>query len=230
MRANFFARHTVCTCPVLAPNARQSTCDVVPSVTCSGLDYVSHDDVLPYTNTSSDVFQHELFGQFFTPTLSQTSEEISPSPLSLLAHTHTHTHTYTHSITHCKMCILLVVASSRPFLSTLQMYIIHKAQYALLFPTHPYPYPTPTPLPPHSYPTLTPLLPHSYPTPTPPRPHSSEDPFVSPRDVLFNWRDQNKQCLALTDVHIETSGGIRVTVMPFYMGCRVRGGEGRNGG
>ena len=46
---------------------------------------------------------------------------------------------------------------------------------------------------------------------------------MSPRDVLFNWRDQNKQCLALTDVHIETSGGIRVTVMPFYMGCRVRG-------
>ena len=26
-------------------------------------------------------------------------------------------------------------------------------------------------------------------------------------------------------MHIETSGGIRVTVMPFYMGCRVRGGE-----
>ena len=24
-------------------------------------------------------------------------------------------------------------------------------------------------------------------------------------------------------MHIETSGGIRVTVMPFYMGCRVRG-------
>ena len=53
---------------------------------------------------------------------------------------------------------------------------------------------------------------------------------MSPRDVLFNWRDQNKQCLALTDVHIETSGGIRVTVMPFYMGCRVRGGEGEGRG
>ena len=48
---------------------------------------------------------------------------------------------------------------------------------------------------------------------------------MAPRDVLFSWRDQNKQCLALSDVHIETSGGIRVTVMPFYMGCRVRGGE-----
>ena len=71
--------------------------------------------------------------------------------------------------------------------------------------------------------SLSPLLPD-------PTSNSSEDPFVSPRDVLFNWRDQNKQCLALTDVHIETSGGIRVTVMPFYMGCRVRGGEGRDRG
>ena len=73
--------------------------------------------------------------------------------------------------------------------------------------------------------SLSPLLPD-------PTSNSSEDPFVSPRDVLFNWRDQNKQCLALTDVHIETSGGIRVTVMPFYMGCRVRGGvegEGEGG-
>ena len=134
-------------------------------------------------------------------------------PLSLPPHTHTrtHTHTYTHTQSHNLNCVhyictTLVVASSRPFLSSLHLYI-SKAQYALLFPTP------------------TPLLPHFYPIP-----HSSEDPFVSPRDVLFNWRDQNKQCLALTDVHIETSGGIRVTVMPFYMGCRVRGGEGRDRG
>ena len=29
-----------------------------------GLDYVSHDDILPYTSTSQDPFQHELFDQF----------------------------------------------------------------------------------------------------------------------------------------------------------------------
>ena len=127
------ARHTVCTCPVLAPNARQCTCDLVSSVTCSGLDYVSHDDVLPYTNTSSDVFQHELFGQFFTPTLSQTSEKMSPSPLSPSSRTHTHTHTHTVNCVHCAAS--LVVASSRPFLSSLHMYTISKAQYALFIPT-----------------------------------------------------------------------------------------------
>ena len=44
----------------------------------------------------------------------------------------------------------------------------------------------------------------------------------SPREVLFNWRSQNQHWLALTDVHIETTCGIRVTVMPFYMGSRVR--------
>ena len=31
-----------------------------------GLDYVSHDDILPYTSTSQDPFQHELFDQFLT--------------------------------------------------------------------------------------------------------------------------------------------------------------------
>ena len=30
----------------------------------AGLDYVSHDDILPYTSTSQDPFQHELFDQF----------------------------------------------------------------------------------------------------------------------------------------------------------------------
>jgi len=33
----------------------------------TGLDYVGHDDIIPYTNTSMDPFVHELFGQFLVP-------------------------------------------------------------------------------------------------------------------------------------------------------------------
>ena len=79
---------TVCPLPVLhCTHTKRVPCDVASPVACAGLDYVSHDDVLPYTNTSSDVFQHELFGQFFTPTPNQTSERT-------LSHTHTHTPEY----------------------------------------------------------------------------------------------------------------------------------------
>lgn len=83
-----------------------------------GLDYVNHNDLLPYKNTSPDPFQHELFKQFFSPSSDMNSGGYSP------------------------------------------------------------------------------------------------------RDVLYNWRSQNQHWLALTDVHIETTSGIRVTVMPFFMGTR----------
>ena len=131
------ARHTVCTCPVLAPNARQCTCDLVSSVTCSGLDYVSHDDVLPYTNTSSDVFQHELFGQFFTPTLSQTSEKMSPSPLSPSSRTHTH----------CKLCTLRCFTGSCLFktIPLISAYVHH--QQGTVCSPYPHSYLTPPPTP-----------------------------------------------------------------------------------
>ena len=42
-----------------------------------GLDYVSHDDVLPYTSTDHEPFQHELFPQFFVPT--GDTEGLSPA-------------------------------------------------------------------------------------------------------------------------------------------------------
>ena len=44
-----------------------NTIGVVTVLLCmAGLDYVSHDDILPYTSTSQDPFQHELFDQFLT--------------------------------------------------------------------------------------------------------------------------------------------------------------------
>lgn len=42
-------------------------CTVHYSIIIEGLDYVNHEDVIPYTNTSMDPFVHELFGQFLVP-------------------------------------------------------------------------------------------------------------------------------------------------------------------
>ena len=40
-----------------------------------GLDYVSHEEVLPYTSTDSDEpFRHELFEQFLVPSADESSE------------------------------------------------------------------------------------------------------------------------------------------------------------
>jgi len=44
-------------------------------------------------------------------------------------------------------------------------------------------------------------------------------PFVA-RDTLKAWQEKNHPWLQLSDVHRETTEGIRVTVIPFYMGCR----------
>ncbi|BFZ18893.1 hypothetical protein BsWGS_21932 [Bradybaena similaris] len=44
-------------------------------------------------------------------------------------------------------------------------------------------------------------------------------PFVA-RETLGAWQEKNHPWLQLSDVHRETTDGIRVTVIPFYMGCR----------
>ena len=41
-----------------------------------------------------------------------------------------------------------------------------------------------------------------------------------PRKVLQVWRERNHNWLELTQVHRETTNGVRVTVMPFFMGHR----------
>lgn len=46
-----------------------------------------------------------------------------------------------------------------------------------------------------------------------------EPPFEG-QETLRAWQKKNHPWLELSDVHKETTEGIRVTVIPFYMGCR----------
>lgn len=46
-------------------------------------------------------------------------------------------------------------------------------------------------------------------------------PYI-PSDILQSWQEKNHPWLELSDVHRETTDNIRVTVIPFYMGTRVR--------
>lgn len=47
-----------------------------------------------------------------------------------------------------------------------------------------------------------------------------KDPPFQAQDTLRAWQKKNHPWLELSDVHKETTEGIRVTVIPFYMGCR----------
>ncbi|XP_067648232.1 polymerase delta-interacting protein 2 [Eurosta solidaginis] len=47
-----------------------------------------------------------------------------------------------------------------------------------------------------------------------------KDPSFEGQDTLKAWQDKNHPWLELSDVHKETTENIRVTVIPFYMGCR----------
>ena len=51
-----------------------------------------------------------------------------------------------------------------------------------------------------------------------------------PRDVLHPWRERNHSWLELSQVHRETTHGMRVTVMPFFMGHREQQQQGGGGG
>lgn len=51
------------------------------------------------------------------------------------------------------------------------------------------------------------------------QPISPDPPFCA-RDTLTAWQERNHPWLELSDVHKETTENIRVTVIPFYMGCR----------
>lgn len=48
-----------------------------------------------------------------------------------------------------------------------------------------------------------------------------KDPPYSPRETLRAWQEKNHPWLELSDVHKETTENVRVTVIPFYMGCRL---------
>lgn len=47
-----------------------------------------------------------------------------------------------------------------------------------------------------------------------------EKEMFEAQDTLKAWQQKNHPWLELSDVHKETTEGIRVTVIPFYMGCR----------
>lgn len=48
-----------------------------------------------------------------------------------------------------------------------------------------------------------------------------KDPPFASRETLRAWQEKNHPWLELSDVHKETTENIRVTVIPFYMGCRA---------
>ncbi|XP_034112889.1 polymerase delta-interacting protein 2 [Drosophila albomicans] len=47
----------------------------------------------------------------------------------------------------------------------------------------------------------------------------AEPPFVS-QETLKAWQEKNHPWLDMSDVHKETTENVRITVIPFYMGCR----------
>ncbi|ROT75550.1 hypothetical protein C7M84_005906 [Penaeus vannamei] len=47
-----------------------------------------------------------------------------------------------------------------------------------------------------------------------------QNPPFGARETLKAWQERNHPWLELSDVHKETTENIRVTVIPFYMGCR----------
>lgn len=47
----------------------------------------------------------------------------------------------------------------------------------------------------------------------------ADPPFVS-QDTLKAWQEKNHPWLDMSDVHKETTENVRITVIPFYMGCR----------
>ena len=53
--------------------------------------------------------------------------------------------------------------------------------------------------------------------------HPSGSVYI-PRDILGLWRERNHNWLELSQVHRETTQGVRVTVMPFFMGHRDNNG------
>lgn len=46
------------------------------------------------------------------------------------------------------------------------------------------------------------------------------DPPFGAQETLRAWQKKNHPWLELSDVHKETTENVRVTVIPFYMGCR----------
>ncbi|XP_003742125.1 polymerase delta-interacting protein 2 [Galendromus occidentalis] len=52
------------------------------------------------------------------------------------------------------------------------------------------------------------------------QPDPNKDPPFRARETLRLWQDKNHPWLEMNQVHRETTEDVRVTVIPFYMGCR----------
>ena len=52
--------------------------------------------------------------------------------------------------------------------------------------------------------------------------HSFLVPSFTASEALRMWHEKNHKWLELSDVHRETTDNIRISVIPFYMGSRVR--------
>lgn len=52
------------------------------------------------------------------------------------------------------------------------------------------------------------------------QPVADREPPFEAHETLQAWQKKNHPWLELSDVHKETTEGVRVTVIPFYMGCR----------
>lgn len=50
--------------------------------------------------------------------------------------------------------------------------------------------------------------------------YPEKDPPFAPQETLRAWQKKNHPWLELSDVHKETTEYVRITVIPFYMGCR----------
>ncbi|KAG7205147.1 hypothetical protein KM043_005516 [Ampulex compressa] len=50
--------------------------------------------------------------------------------------------------------------------------------------------------------------------------YPNKDPCFVAQETLRAWQKKNHPWLELCDVHKETTENIRITVIPFYMGCR----------
>lgn len=50
--------------------------------------------------------------------------------------------------------------------------------------------------------------------------YPEKDPPFAAQETLRAWQKKNHPWLELSDVHKETTENVRITVIPFYMGCR----------
>lgn len=51
-------------------------------------------------------------------------------------------------------------------------------------------------------------------------PRRLKEQFFQPTSLLSVWREKYSTWLELSDVHRETTENVRITVVPFYMGCK----------